>query len=326
MVIDELAIRGVEIELLSGEEPPAGVGRGRLSWLRIDWARRLATAAAVARTLWSARGRRPVVAELTGPGLLAGLINRVVRADLVIHEHSDIEQLYLARGGLLGQVRRIATRIAFRGASGVAVVSPHLVDPMRRLLAPSAPRVDWVPNPVVPFLDRLSATDERSSAVRIFLIGRDAPEKRFDIALRLLDQVDMNVTIAIVSDASAARREEMRRIAGGKTIDFFSDYSEILSFDRTASILLNMSVVESYSLTIAEWLASGLPVMSARSANLIALWSAYRGCTFLDSETPDGLSAAVQACRSLAPDDRPGFQPPSVAATVDGLLAMTARA
>ena len=106
--------------------------------------------------------------------------------------------------------------------------------------------------------------------IQVYIIGRDAPEKRIKEAIKFLNDINLSIQIKLISKSN-------RKFISEHKIFYIKDYSELEDFDKDNSILLNFSNVESFSLVIAEWLASGLPVISIKNCKLDSLWKNYKG-------------------------------------------------
>jgi glycosyltransferase involved in cell wall biosynthesis len=227
---------------------------------------RLASVVRVVRDL-AGRGFRPDVVhahvyDAGGPALVIGRLHRI---PVVVAEHFSS----FARRSL-GPVDLAKAWLAFRGADRVLPVSRALQSAIERYGLRG--RFQVIPNAVdtrlfFPAPDRRPAADPK----RLLFVGQLGPVKGFAYLLRALadlGRVRGDWRLDVVGDGEP--RREYERLAAelhvGDRIAFHGLRSrqEVADFMRRADLFVLSSLCETFSVPVAEALATGLPVVVTR--------------------------------------------------------------
>lgn len=321
-LIEVLASRGYRIRLVSDVTEQMLAQLPLASYRRLDWRHGLERFLAIAGELLRCDRDTCVLAVLTGPIIVVGMLNVLFGRRVIGHEHSDIEQLYLSTGGTKSKLRLLALRAALHSVRRVAVVSDYLRERMPQALRCEAKKVAVVRNPVQPFLQKLSCKPSAHAAnsLTAYIIGRNSEEKRHREAIELLSTSPRVERIILVARDALTLREQLSPQANAKLL-IIDCLTKIDSFNTCSSFLFSYSAVESYSLVIAEWLASGLTVLTVDNEPMRRLWQDVRGCQFVSVLcSPAELEMALeQSSDTNNPDLRAMFKPITAQISADDL-------
>lgn len=327
-LIEVLASRGYRIRLVSDVAEQLLAQLPLAGYRRLDWRRRLQRFLIIAGELLHCDRDTHVLVVLTGPIIAVGILNLLLGRTVVAHEHSDIEQLYLSAGGLKSTFRRLALRVALHSICRVAVVTDYLRERLPMVLGCDNEKFVVVRNPVQPFLQKLvcDLSPQSSSSLTAYIVGRNSGEKRHHEAIELLATCLRVGRIVLVARDAQTLREQLSPQANAKLL-ILNCLTEISSFDTCSSFLFSYSAVESYSLVIAEWLASGLTVLTVDNEPMWRLWQHWCGSQFVPVQcSPADLEMALaHAFGGTHADPRHGFEPVTVQTSADDLVRLLSR-
>jgi hypothetical protein len=254
---------------------------GRYAFKKIVWQKKLKTLFTILNTMKKSERETIFIPVLTGPILLVGIINIFFRKKVYAYEHSDLVELYFKTSFIKKIIRLALFKLAFHGITKLFVVTNYLSLKVSKRLNIRSDKIFVARNPFNKFISNLKRNqiDKRSSSgFTAYIIGRFSTEKRILEAIYFANNSEGINSIIVVTD----RKNELKKLVGKiKKIKIYQSYSEIKNFDYEKSFLLNFSNVESFSLVIAEWLSSGLLVLSVPTENLNKLWSRFN-CFFIN--------------------------------------------
>ena len=88
-------------------------------------------------------------------------------------------------------------------------------------------------------------------------------------------------------------------------VKYFADLNELPSINKGETLLFNFSIVESFSLVIGEWLATGCSAFSTANAEVNEYWIKYKGFFEFHETGNIGIETTLQRrnngtdCRKL---------------------------
>ena len=230
----------------------------------------------------------PIIVVLTKPIIIFGLLNILFQRKLFLYEHCDPYLLYFNRLGIFSKFKSALLVISLK-SNNVIVVTQIIKQKLTKRLGLNAKNIHILQNPSTKITDHLVNIDlSHPSAKSVYvIIGRNGPEKRFDEAILYYHLNIRNSTteLWVVSNTSLDFEAVDHTF---NSFDALNDYvsSHNIFYKPT---LINFSVLESFSLVIAEFLAAGLPVLSSYSPTLDRLWSSYQGFELIGSEKPNEI-------------------------------------
>lgn len=204
------------------------------------------------RLLLELRASRPkaVVGSWTQDNVLIALAFAFSRTKVTLVEHSSWD--------FHGPIVRALRRFTYRLASQIVVLNPTDLNHYRRHF----PRVRLIPNPLTGV--RIKAKREKL----VLAVGHLLPLKQFDHAIRAFAESGLEQqswALAIVGSGSA--RQSLQATIeklGLKRATIHPPAGDIASWYGRASILLQTSRTESFSLVLAESMLAGvLPIAYA---------------------------------------------------------------
>ena len=225
------------------------------------------------------------------------------RTPLVIIHHN------LLSGGQDTGVRAWLKRPATRFGANVAVSGP---------VAETVPGpVVRIPNTFRPVYDQPNVGDADRNG--LLFVGRLVSVKGADLAVEALRQLrkrGIDSTLTICGDgperAALERQVEQAELSDTVTFEGWTEPDELAAHYRTAELLLVPSRYEPFGIVALEAIASGCPVVAARTGGLP---EAVGDCGVLVSrDDPDALADAVErALRSDVQDELRVAMPAHVA-------------
>jgi glycosyltransferase involved in cell wall biosynthesis len=321
-LIEALSAMGYRIRLASNVPLALRDSLALHSYRHLEWGRRVARFVVIGQELLRCDKNTGVLVVLTGPIIAVGMLNVLFSRKVVAYEHSDLEQLYLLEKPLKRNLRLLALRTSLRSLKCIAVVSTYLSERLPLVLGCTPDRVAIVRNPVQPFLQKLNCrvTIGDMQSLTAYIIGRNSPEKRHFEAIELLAKCSRVGCIVLVAKDVDQLSAQLSSKANAK-LRIHTSYADIVCFETSSSFLFSYSAVESYSLVIAEWLASGLTVLSADNEPMRRLWSPWRKCYFVPTQC---LLVELEMILTKAIDVgildvRPNFEPVMLQTTVDDI-------
>jgi glycosyltransferase involved in cell wall biosynthesis len=327
-LVEALSERGCRIRLVSNVPLALRERLALHSYRHLEWARRMARFVVIGQELIRCGKTSSVLVVLTGPIIAVGLLNILFNRKVVAYEHSDLEQLYLLERPLKRSLRFLALSTSLRSIKCIAVVSTYLSERLPLVLGCEPAKVAVVRNPVQPFQQKLncSVTVGDMNSLTAYVIGRNSPEKRHLEAIELLAKCSRVTGIVLVAKDVDQLCAQFSSQANTK-LRIYKSYKDIVCFETSSSFLFSYSFVESYSLVIAEWLASGLTVLSADNEPMRRLWSPWRKCHFVPTHClVTQLEMELEkAIGDGTPDLRPSFEPDTVKTTVEDIWRLLER-
>jgi glycosyltransferase involved in cell wall biosynthesis len=327
-LVEALSEKGYRIRLVSNVPLVLQKVLALHSYRDLDWSRPMARFAIIGQELLRCGKKTSVLAVLTGPIIAVGVLNILFNRKVVAYEHSDLEQIYQLDTPLKRRFRLLALRLSLRSVNCIAVVSTYLSERLPLVLGCSQDKIAVVRNPVQPFLEKLncSVTIGSMQSLTAYVIGRNSPEKRHLEAIELLAKCARVGCIILVAKDADQLSAQLSSQANAK-LQIHTNYADIVYFETRSSFLFSYSAVESYSLVIAEWLASGLTVLSADNEPMRRLWSPWRNCYFVPINcllTELEMVLTQASCRDI-PDLRPNFEPVAVQTAVTDIKRLLDR-
>lgn len=289
-IIKALAIKGHTVTVYTKCIEPLGNIANNVNFVEIQWANRLATVVTLFRLLLISPRNSLIIPVLTGPIILTGILNIIFRQKVIAYEHSDVEALYFNVSKWKQLIRKLLVWFALQGVHKFVVVSKYIKNRINRIFHCNENKVVVATNPFKGFLKKINAAQisyepSANKLITAYIIGRFSQEKRITEAVEFVARSSEVDRIIVVTDVSLVLTNQLSNNAYTKT-KVVKSYDEILDFNVATSFLINFSRVESFSLVIAEWLASELLVFTVSTPNLFELWSSYNGCFFIDENTP----------------------------------------
>jgi glycosyltransferase involved in cell wall biosynthesis len=290
-IIKILAKKNCEITVYTESIAPLGDSGTQVNFIGMKWSNRIETLHTLIMMFYFSSKKSVIIPVLTGPILMIGIINIFFRRRVIAYEHSDLEALYLNTSYFKKIIRKSSIRVALFGTSKYIVVSNYIKRRMNSIFKYDENRMVVAQNPFTGFLKKISqdqyATKPNNPSAKFtaYIIGRFSQEKRIVEAVEYAAKSSGIDRIVVVTDDNLWPSKFLSAHAISK-VSLINSYDEINSFTPINSLLINFSTVESYSLVIAEWLASGLPVFTVSTTNLHELWSNYSGCFFIDEGVP----------------------------------------
>lgn len=314
-ILQELSSRGYEIRILCRLREKSYPDKWIHSFVPIDWSKKIGTILTIAQEFFAWKRGDPVLAVLTGPIIIVGLLNIFFRHRIIAYEHSDLEKLYFNGSSIRFFARRLLYYLSSKNIRQMIVVSDYLKKRMSIFLGRSTNTISVVRNPVTPFLQKASReiSTQNCSGFNAFIIGRYSPEKRHEDAIELLASSSRVKRINLISRNASIVRERLTSRARSK-LTIYESYSDLPTIIEKACFLLSYSQVESYSLVIAEWLASELPVITVDDNAMQILWNNCNGAHYIPvhASVHDLNRALDDILKNTCHDPRPVFKPVSI--------------
>jgi len=290
-IIKILANNKHEITIYTQSIAPLRDSNTQVKFINIKWGSRIETLYSLVMMFYFSSKNSVIIPVLTGPIIMIGIINIFYRRRVIAYEHSDLEALYLNTSYLKKIIRKLLIRVALFGTTNCIVVSNYIKRRMSLIFKYDESRITVVQNPFTGFLKKITqhqyATKPNNPSAKFtaYIIGRFSQEKRIVEAVEYAAKSSGIDRIVVVTDDNLWPSKFLSADAISK-VSLINSYDEICNFSPLNSLLINFSTVESYSLVIAEWLASGLPVFTVSTTNLHELWSNYSRCIFIDEGVP----------------------------------------
>lgn len=213
----------------------------------------------------------------------------------------DARSLY---AGLYTRLNAMLERISFRHAKRVIAVSRSVANDLKRIGVP-AELITVIANGVDTDEFHPGAASRGDfglpDAVPLVLFAGDlkSPRKNLDTVLRALPSVP-GLHLAVAGRAEGTPYPDMARMLGVQDrVHFLGFRRDMPTLMRAADLFVFPSRYEPCGLVLLEALASGLPVVTARSVGGSDLIEAEAGIVLDDCDDVDALAATL---RSLAAD------------------------
>ncbi len=255
-------------------------------------------------------GRKVVHLATAGAmGVSGGKVARRLGLPLVACYHTDLQhygRVYgQSLGGAVGRwfVERIALtfeHLAYARCDAMYVPSATSLSTVKNSYRGP---IRVIPNPVDENRLRPAATREgrfrdryrRGDRVLAVVVGRVAREKNLDLVCELLAH-DERIDLVFVGDGPYAA--ELRRRWGVRVTGFLRG-AELLEAYQQADLLVQLSVSETFGLSLVEALACGLPAIVLRSPGFVSTLADGSGVEVLEAEA---LATLADRCVQLVSD------------------------
>ncbi|MCH7995963.1 MAG: glycosyltransferase [Planctomycetes bacterium] len=251
----------------------------------------------------------PKIVHIATPGMLSEVAAKVARSlDLPIVGcyHFDTRRQcvepYLRVGGWISKtIARFLDRRAYGTCLAMCAPSKTAADAAKSFYDG---RVQVIPNPMD--LDRFRPAADREGAFRkryasdgkvlAVVIGRIAREKNLDLFGEYL-LADNRINTVFVGDGPYAGHLRRRWNA---TVTGFLRGDELTQAFQQADVFVQLSVAETFGLTLAEAMTSGLPAVVLRSGGFVDTIPPGNGVEIVDREDLDSLG---DRCVALVGDE-----------------------
>lgn len=255
-------------------------------------------------------GRKVVHLATAGAmGVSGGKVARRLGLPLVGCYHTDLQhygRLYgQSLGGTVGRwfVERIALtfeHLAYARCDAMYVPSATSLSTVKNSYGGP---IRVIPNPVDesrlhPAANRQGRFRERfqrGDRVLAVVVGRVAREKNLDLLCELLAN-DERIDLVFVGDGPYA--SELRRRWGVRVTGFLRG-AELVEAFQQADLLVQLSLSETFGLSLVEALACGLPAIVLRSPGFVSTLSKDSGVEVLE---PEELATLADRCVALVRD------------------------
>lgn len=255
-------------------------------------------------------GRKVVHLATAGAmGVSGGKVARRLGLPLVACYHTDLQhygRVYgQSLGGAVGRwfVERIALtfeHLAYARCDAMYVPSATSLSTVKNSYRGP---IQVIPNPVDENRLRPAATREgrfrdryrRQGRVLAVVVGRVAREKNLDLVCKFLAN-DERIDVVFVGDGPYAA--ELRKRWGVRVTGFLRG-EELLEAYQQADLLVQLSVSETFGLSLVEALACGLPAIVLRSPGFVSTLAEGSGVEILEA---DSLNTLADRCVDLVRD------------------------
>lgn len=277
----------------------------RIPWL--SWARNLGSVHRTVRTLSSEHGSPDLIhAHVYITGSSALLVGKVRQIPVVISEHwTAFPRKILSRG----QIRR--ARAVFRMADAVLPVSRAL----QRSLELHGVKANFrvIPNVVDTELFRFDSSRPRAGAVlRLLTVSSLTEHKGLDVlfrALKLVDWREQQWHLDLVGDGHLMGRHEalVKELGLASNVTFHRQLlkKQVAELMRGADLFVLPSLVETFSVAVAEALASGVPAVVTRCGGPEEFVTERSGTVVAPDDAAGLAEGLSQSIERLSTFDRP---------------------
>jgi glycosyltransferase involved in cell wall biosynthesis len=211
-------------------------------------------------------------------GFVGLLVSRKLRRPLHLQVHTDLFALAFGRGSFLNSFRVRIARFLFRRRADIRVVSERIKTSIfNEMKFPfnKTPRITVLPVFVntEQFINTPPSFDLHEQYpgfdFLVLMVARLEKEKNVLHALRLVEDIakdkpDLSIGLVIVGSGSQERmlKNYVKRAGFADRIFFAGQQSDMVSYYKTADILLVTSMYEGYGRMYLEAAASGCPVLT----------------------------------------------------------------
>jgi len=228
-----------------------------------------------------------------------------------VHHGWRTSPFYDAGRGLRGFYQRVYTRLNILLERLAFQVSPHVVAVSGQVAgelvaAGQAPRgISVIPNGVdtrefVPGLESRTALGlPERPVIALFVGGLGTPRKNLDTVLHALGEVpDMHLAVVGAHEATPYPRLA-RQLAVDDRVHFLGFRRDVPAIMRAGDLLVFPSRYEPFGLVLLEAMASGLPVITCRTAGGAELVTEDCGVVV---DEPNDVAAVAEAMRVVMAD------------------------
>ncbi len=255
---------------------------------------------------------RPKVIHIATSGALGvagAMAAQRLKLPLVGCYHTDLQRYGRIYGKSLlgspgewlgGVITRFCDELAYARCEALCVPSPSAAETARSFFAG---RAELIPNPVDvdrfrPGLSRTGRFRQKyltNGNVLAAVVGRVAREKNLDLICELLGQ-DGRMDTVFVGDGPYAPTLAKR---WGARVTGFLHGQELLEAYQQADVFVQLSVTETFGLSLVEALACGLPAVVARSRGFVESIPPDNGVEILECNE---LRTLADRCFTLVAD------------------------
>ena len=270
---------------------------------------------------WYSKAKlRKIVSSISGPkvvhiansgSLPAAGANAARQLDvpMVGWYHTDLQKycrvygrsILGAPGEWLGdKVGLMFDRRAYAHCLAVCAPSATAADTVRRYFPG---RVEVIPNPVD--MERFHPAESRAGGFRdrycrsgrilVAVVGRVAKEKNLDLVCELLSPDD-RIDLVFVGDGPYA--ETLKRRWNARVTGFLHG-DDLLAAYQQADLFVQLSVTETFGLSLVEAMATGLPVVALRSPGFVGRIPPGNGVEVIEEHE---LPSLADRCVALVAD------------------------
>ncbi len=208
-----------------------------------------------------------------------------------------VEPYFRLRGRLAGSVARFLDKRAYGDCQALCAPSATAAEAANRSFFKG--EVAVIPNAID--VDRFHPGKDRQGAFRdkycshgqvlAVVIGRVAREKNVDLVCKHL-VCDERISTVFVGDGPCS--DELRRKWGARVTGFLHG-DDLLAAYQQADVFVQLSVLETFGLTLAEAMACGLPAIVLRSGGLAGTISPGNGVDVIgENELPNLADRCVE--------------------------------
>lgn len=211
-------------------------------------------------------------------GLAGFLIARMLRRPLHLQVHTDLFAPAFRRGSFLNSLRVMIAKFLFRRRADIRVVSERIkVSIFNEMKFPfnRTPRITVLPVFVntEKFINTPPSFDLHEQYpgfdLLVLVVARLEKEKNVLRAIRLVEEVNKdkaNVAVGLVIVGSGSQESMLQKYVARARLDtrvfFCGRQSDMVSYYKTADVLLVTSQYEGYPMMFVEAVASGCPVLT----------------------------------------------------------------
>lgn len=170
---------------------------------------------------------------------------------------------------------------------------------LRQSLGDACPPVEVVPLGVWPSWSELPVRPSSTDTLRIVSWGRLVPVKGFVHLLNALRQLRVGTRVRLDVAGAGPQEGHLRRLAEALPPGIEARFHGLLSTGQLqglcahADVAVFPTLMESFGLSVAEGLASGVPVIATRAGSVPELLGHGRFGTLVEPADPMGLADAI---------------------------------
>jgi len=225
-------------------------------------------------------------------GLAGFFISRTLRRPLHLQVHTDLFAPTFRRGSFINFLRVPIAKFLFRQSASIRAVSERIKTSIlhkMKFAVNRSPRVTVLPVFVdaEKFINTPPSFDLREEYkgfdLLVLVVARLEKEKNVLGALRLLEdtyRAKPNLSVGLVIVGSGSQEKSLRKHAArtglGGAVFFQGWQSDLVSYYKTADLLLVTSEYEGYGRMFVEAAASGCPVLTrdvGAARDILASWN-----------------------------------------------------
>ncbi|MCP4246389.1 MAG: glycosyltransferase family 1 protein [bacterium] len=272
---------------------------------------------------WYSKAKlRKIISSISGPKVVhiansgslpvAGAVAaRQLEVPMVGWFHTDVQKYCRLYGRSIlgppgawlgGKVGLTCNRWAYKHCLAICGPSATAAESVRRFFPGE---VEVIPNPVD--MERFHPAQSRNGRFReryrqngrvlAAVVGRVAKEKNLDLLCQLLGSDD-RIDLVLVGDGPYAEALKRRWNA---TVTGFLHGDDLLAAYQQADLFVQLSVTETFGLSLVEAMAAGLPVVALRSPGFVGRIPPGNGVDVIEEHE---LSTLADRCVALVEDQQ----------------------